>query len=91
MMALINDMKSEKDHPGQPKLVVSNNTKADGLVFAEKNLVETLSAKEVIVLLSEQINGTGGGRVDFAQGAGETDNLKDFVTSIPNSVKSLAK
>ena len=26
-----------------------------------KNLVETLSAKEVIVLLSEQINGTGGG------------------------------
>ena len=56
-----------------------------------KNLVETLSAKEVIVLLSEQINGTGGGRVDFAQGAGETDNLKDFVTSIPNSVKSLAK
>ena len=43
MMALINDMKSEKDHPGQPKLVVSNNTKADGLVFAEKNSVETFA------------------------------------------------
>ena len=40
MMALINDMKSEKDHPGQPKVVVSNNTKADGLVFAKKNSVE---------------------------------------------------
>ena len=43
MMALINDMKSEKDHPGQPKLVVSNNTKADGLVFAEKNSIETFA------------------------------------------------
>ena len=44
MMALINDMKSEKDHPGQPKLVVSNNTKADGLVFAEKNSIETFAS-----------------------------------------------
>ena len=43
MMALINDMKSEKDHPGQPKLVVSNNAKADGLVFAKKNLIETFA------------------------------------------------
>ena len=43
MMALINDMKSEKDHPGQPKLVVSNNTKADGLFFAKKNAVETFA------------------------------------------------
>ena len=41
--------------------------------------------------LSNQINGKGGGRSDFAQGAGESDNIKDFVTSIPNSVKSLAK
>ena len=43
MMALINDMKSEKDHPGQPKLVVSNNTNADGLVFAEQNSIETFA------------------------------------------------
>ena len=43
MMALINDMKSEKDHPGQPKLVVSNNLKADGLVFAEQNSIETFA------------------------------------------------
>ena len=56
-----------------------------------KNLTESLSAKEVISELSNQINGKGGGRSDFAQGAGETDNIKDFVTSIPNSVKSLAK
>ena len=56
-----------------------------------KNLTESLSAKDVVSELSNQINGKGGGRSDFAQGAGETDNIKDFVTSIPNSVKSLAK
>ena len=56
-----------------------------------KNLTESLSAREVVSELSNQINGKGGGRSDFAQGAGETDNIKDFVTSIPNSVKSLAK
>ena len=43
MMALINDMKSDKNHPGQPKIVVSNNTKANGLVFAEKNSIETFA------------------------------------------------
>ncbi len=43
MMALINDMNSEKDHPGQPKLVVSNNKNADGLVFAEQNSIETFA------------------------------------------------
>ena len=47
MMALIDDMKKEKDHPGQPKLVVSNNTNADGLVFAEQNCVETFSFNSV--------------------------------------------
>ena len=56
-----------------------------------KNLCESLSAKDVIAELSKQINGTGGGRSDFAQGAGETENVEDFVTSISNTVKSLAK
>ena len=41
MMTLINDMKNDKNHPGQPKLVVSNNTNADGLDFAKQNSVET--------------------------------------------------
>ena len=40
MMALINDMKNGKDHPGQPKLVVSDNIDAGGLIFAKQNLVE---------------------------------------------------
>jgi phosphoribosylglycinamide formyltransferase-1 len=43
MMALIDDMTREKDHPGQPKLVVSNNTNAEGLVFAEQNSIETFA------------------------------------------------
>ena len=43
MMALINDMKNGKDHPGQPKLVISDNENADGLTFAKQNFVETLS------------------------------------------------
>ena len=55
------------------------------------NLTDALSAKEVISTLSKQIGGKGGGRPDFAQGAGETKSIKDFVTSIPDSVKSLAK
>ena len=42
-MALIDDMKNGKDHPGQPKLVVSDNVNADGLIFAKQNLVETFS------------------------------------------------
>ena len=56
-----------------------------------KNLTDSLSAKDVVATLSDQIGGKGGGRSDFAQGAGETKNLKDFVTSIVDSVKSVAK
>ena len=41
MRALIDDMKNEKSHPGHPKLVVSNNSAAKGLVFAKKNSIET--------------------------------------------------
>jgi phosphoribosylglycinamide formyltransferase-1 len=41
MRALIDDMKNESAHPGNPKLVVSNNVNAEGLVFAEQNAIET--------------------------------------------------
>ena len=41
MRALIDYMKNEKVHPGHPKLVVSNNSAAEGLLFAEKNSIET--------------------------------------------------
>jgi alanyl-tRNA synthetase len=55
-----------------------------------ENIIDQISAKDIVSNICEQINGRGGGRPDFAQGAGETENIKDFVTSIPNSVKSLA-
>ena len=55
-----------------------------------KNLCDEISAKDLVSHLCKQINGKGGGRPDFAQGAGETESVNDFVTSISNSVKSLA-
>ena len=41
MRALVDDMKNKGDHPGNPKLVVSNNINAEGLVYAEQNAIET--------------------------------------------------
>ena len=76
MMALINDMKSENGHPGQPKLVVSNNSKADGLVFAEKNSIETFRK---VVLDSKTILWNGPVGVfefsNFSKGTKELGNL----------------
>ena len=54
------------------------------------NIVNQISAKDIVSNICKTINGRGGGRPDFAQGAGETENIKEFVTSISNSVKSLA-
>ena len=54
------------------------------------NIIDQISAKDIVSNICEAINGRGGGRPDFAQGAGETENIKEFVTSISNSVKSLA-
>ena len=55
-----------------------------------KNLSETISAKDVVNIVAGNIGGKGGGRSEFAQGAGETKNIDEFVTSILNSVQSLA-
>ena len=53
-----------------------------------KNLSETISAKDVVNIVAGNIGGKGGGRSEFAQGAGETKNIDEFVTSILNSVQS---
>ena len=45
MRALIDDMKNEKSHPGHPKLVVSNNSAAEGLVFAKKKFNRNIRAQ----------------------------------------------
>ena len=67
------------------------NNKVAFVCGVTTNLTEAISAKDVINQLSKTIDGKGGGRSDFAQGAGETDNISDFVTSVVNTVKSLAK
>jgi len=69
----------------------ANKNKVALVTGVTKNLIEFISAKDVVSLLSEEIGGKGGGREDFAQGAGETKNIQEFVTSIANSVKSLTK
>ena len=50
-----------------------------------------ISAGDVIKALTESLGGKGGGRPDFAQGAGQTNNVNEFVTSITDIVKSVAK
>ncbi len=55
-----------------------------------KNLSEIISANDVVNIIAGNIGGKGGGRSEFAQGAGETKNIDEFVTSILNSVQSLA-
>ena len=53
------------------------------------NLVDEISAKDIVSELCSQLNGRGGGRPDFAQGAGVSEKVNEFVTSIPNTVKSI--
>ena len=53
------------------------------------NLVDEISAKDIVGELCSQLNGRGGGRPDFAQGAGVSEKVNEFVTSIPNTVKSI--
>ena len=67
------------------------NSKIAFVCGVTKNLTDKLSAKDIVSVVSEKISGKGGGRSDFAQGAGKSKNIKDFVTSIQDSVKSLAK
>ena len=56
-----------------------------------ESMISKISAGDIIKILAESIGGKGGGRPDFAQGAGETNDIKKFVTSIPDIVKSVAK
>ena len=85
------DQKKAALNKGCVILVTEVNNKASFVCSVTNNLTDKLSAKKIIAELAKGINGKGGGRDDFAQGAGDAKNLNDFVTSIPNSVKSLAK
>ena len=84
----------EKKNTNEKVCVViftETNNKVAIVCGITNNLTDSLSAKDIISNITAQIGGKGGGRSDFAQGAGEIKSSKEFVTSILNSVKSLAK
>ncbi len=85
------DNKKASIQKGCVVLLNAINNKVAIVCGVTDNLIDTVSAKDVVSTLSDQLNGRGGGRPDFAQGAGESENINEFVTSIVNTVKSLAK
>ncbi|MBL6817781.1 MAG: alanine--tRNA ligase [SAR86 cluster bacterium] len=85
------DSKKALIQKGCVVLLNAINNKVAIVCGVTDNLIDTVSAKDVVYTLSDQLNGRGGGRPDFAQGAGESENINEFVTSIVNTVKSLAK
>jgi alanyl-tRNA synthetase len=85
------DQKKSKLTKGCVVLLSAANEKIAIVAGVTKNLVDTISAKDVVSELCSQLDGRGGGRPDFAQGAGNSKNINDFVTSISKTVKSLSK
>ena len=85
------DQKKSKLSKGCVVLLSAANEKVAIVAGVTKNLVDTISAKDVVSELCSKLDGRGGGRPDFAQGAGNSKNINDFVTSIPKTVKSLSK
>ena len=85
------DQKKSKLSKGCVVLLSEANEKVAIVAGVTKNLVDTISAKDLVSELCAQLDGRGGGRPDFAQGAGNSKNINDFVTSIPKTVKSLSK
>ena len=71
-------------------LLSESNGKVAIVAGVTKNLIDEISAKDIISELSSKLNGKGGGRPDFAQGAGVSEKVNEFVTSIPNTVKSIS-
>ena len=72
-------------------LIASNQDNKVVLVCGvTSDLEDSLQANKVIQAVCKSIDGKGGGRNDFAQGAGECKNIDEFVNSIPNIVQSLA-
>ena len=85
------DQKKSKLSKGCVILLSEANEKVAIVAGVTKNLVDTISAKDIVSELCSQLDGRGGGRPDFAQGAGNSKNINDFVTSISKTVKSLSK
>ena len=91
MLRGIADQKKSSLKDGVVVVLNAIDSKVALVCGVTNNITSSISADAIIKSLSDSLGGKGGGRDDFAQGAGETNNLKEFVTSIPDIVKSLAK
>ena len=82
---------SIKDHTNKCVLIFSHQkSKVVMVCGVTKDMQDSLSANDVIKAIAKLHNGKGGGRNDFAQGAGEANNFEEFVNSIPDIVQSIA-
>ena len=82
---------SKKDHTNKCVLIFSHQkSKVVMVCGVTEDMQDSLSANDVIKSIAKLYNGKGGGRNDFAQGAGEADNFEEFVNSIPDIVQSIA-
>ena len=82
---------SKKDQSQRCVLILSHQDSKFVMVCGvTDDIQESLSANDVIQAIAKASDGKGGGRKDFAQGAGEADNFKEFVKSIPDIVQSIA-
>ena len=83
--------KRKKDlHSGVVIIINVKNEKVAVVCGVTEDVASKISAGDVVKALTELLGGKGGGRPDFAQGAGQTNNVNEFVTSIPDIVKSIA-
>jgi len=64
------DQFKEKLEPCCVVLTTSNQKSVQAIVGVSKTLTERISALEILTLLTQQIEGKGGGRADLAQGGG---------------------
>ena len=90
----LRNLVDEQKNANEKACIVLLNVNKDKVAFVcgvTNNLSKSISADKVVSKLSQLIDGKGGGRSDFAQGAGKLENISDFVTSVINTVKSLAK
>ena len=83
--------RSKKDQSNKCVLIISHEeSKVVMVCGVTKDIQDSLSANDVIKTITKLHNGKGGGRKDFAQGAGSVDDFKEFVNSIPDIVQSIA-
>ena len=82
---------SKKDQSERCVLILSHQeSKVVMVCGVTDDIQESLSANDVIQAIAKASDGKGGGRKDFAQGAGVADNFEEFVNSIPDIVQSIA-